>query len=647
MSISTLRGLAKAYSDSIIDRKQYIHRRRELIDDIVAGKAEIVPYQSHTASGRPKLDRTFSDREDTLELPMIDEHPTERSIGPKSNGSRKMMIAVLIVGMSLIGWIVFQPKQTPIQTPIVATAPAPAIALDDTSRAELTEFLNNNKWQNKHLTALTTLWLAKDISVRQIAAEHPIVHQITDSVGQKFREETALLELGDRDEVLARQRLLLDLGKALSPHSERLQRLEEEWQASNLGRAVTASSGPASTVADSAQPSESRLLASNDATQDSTNVALSSSATSADDVDAHDDAIDVAPVQNSEMADPIDLDEIEVEVPEKETNTVALQSSPEEFLESESADVTAATESGALIVESPTLTQTPSVDVIADAPTVALPSGENKVIPDVKPLQKTVAKQPSGVKKSLCRAALAKRRRPYCHDTLDEETNGPQLTVLPVGTFNMGGKTSEERPQRTINIDHPFAVSIYEISQREFEFYCQATRVDCPSQPWNDANFPVVNVTWEMASDYARWLSSITNATYRLPSESEWEYAARGGTDTPYPFGDEILPTHARFSFRGAQETPLASNDRSVNRNKFRLFHMVGNVQEWVQDTWNDNYAGAPTDTSARLTGGQEKVVRGGSFRDGPEKIRSASRTYLAAGNANITTGFRIVREVD
>ncbi|MFP6781572.1 MAG: hypothetical protein VCB59_07715, partial [Gammaproteobacteria bacterium] len=310
MSISTLRGLAKAYSDSIIDRKQYIRQRRELIDDIVAGKAEIVPNQSHTASGRPKLDRTFSDREDTLELPMIDEHPTERAIVPKSNGSRKMMIAALIVGMSLIGWIVFQPKQTPIQTPIVATAPAPApaIALDDTSRAELTEFLNNNKWQNKHLTALTTLWLAKDMSVRQIAAEHPIVHQITDSVGQKFREETALLELGDRDEVLARQRLLLDLGKALSPHSERLQRLEEEWQASNLGRAVTASSGPASTVADSAQPSESRLLASNDATQDNTNVALSSSATRAADVDAHDDAIDVTPVQNSEMADPINLD---------------------------------------------------------------------------------------------------------------------------------------------------------------------------------------------------------------------------------------------------------------------------------------------------------------------------------------------------
>jgi len=338
------------------------------------------------------------------------------------------------------------------------------------------------------------------------------------------------------------------------------------------------------------------------------------------------------------MADPVNLDEIEIEVPEKETNTVALQNG---------ADVTATTESASLIVESPTLTQTPSVDEIADAPTVALSSGEDEVIADVKPLQKFVAKQPSSVKKSLCRAALAKRRRPYCHDTLDEETNGPQLAVLPVGTFNMGGKTSEERPQRTINIDHPFAVSIYEISQREFEFYCQATRVDCPSQPWNDANFPVVNVTWEMASDYARWLSSITNATYRLPSESEWEYAARGGTDTPYPFGGEILPTHTRFSFRGAQETPLASDDRSVNRNKFRLFHMVGNVQEWVQDTWNDNYAGAPMDTSARLTGGHEKVVRGGSFRDGPEKIRSASRTYLAAGNANITTGFRIVREVD
>ena len=150
-----------------------------------------------------------------------------------------------------------------------------------------------------------------------------------------------------------------------------------------------------------------------------------------------------------------------------------------------------------------------------------------------------------------------------------------------------------------------------------------------------------------MASAYARWLSETTNATYRLPSESEWDYAARAGTSTAYPFGDEVLPTHARFSFRGLQETPLANNDRSVNRNNFRLFHMIGNVQEWVEDAWVDNYAGAPNDTSARLSDSQEKVVRGGSFRDGPENIRSASRGNLAASSANNTTGFRIVREVD
>ncbi|MDA0821564.1 MAG: formylglycine-generating enzyme family protein [Proteobacteria bacterium] len=157
----------------------------------------------------------------------------------------------------------------------------------------------------------------------------------------------------------------------------------------------------------------------------------------------------------------------------------------------------------------------------------------------------------------------------------------------------------------------------------------------------------MVNVSWEMASEYTEWLSNKTGAKYRLPTESESEYAARAGTTTVYPFVDEILPTHARFSFRAIASSPLANDNRSVNRNNFRLYHMVGNVQEWVQDGWEDSYVNAPNDSQARRGNSRERVVRGGSYLDGPDKVRSAYRTFLAADAANAATGFRVVREVE
>ena len=108
------------------------------------------------------------------------------------------------------------------------------------------------------------------------------------------------------------------------------------------------------------------------------------------------------------------------------------------------------------------------------------------------------------------------------------------------------------------------------------------------------------------------------------PSESEWEYAARGGTTTPYPFGDEILISDAVFSDRKQLNAPLPKTDRSVNRNKFKLYHMVGNVREWATDDWHEGYDGAPSDGSARNNSGTPmRVIRGGSYADSAEALRS------------------------
>jgi formylglycine-generating enzyme required for sulfatase activity len=157
---------------------------------------------------------------------------------------------------------------------------------------------------------------------------------------------------------------------------------------------------------------------------------------------------------------------------------------------------------------------------------------------------------------------------------------------------------------------------------------------------------PIVNVSWSEAVAYAEWLSGVTGARYRLPTEAEWEYAARGGATTTYPFGDELLPTHARFSFRQTEERPLAANDRSINRNDFRLYHMLGNVREWVADAWSDHYAGAPADGRAAPGGAGERVVRGGSYADGADALRVAARVRLGAAGDRYT-GFRLLRELD
>ena len=190
-------------------------------------------------------------------------------------------------------------------------------------------------------------------------------------------------------------------------------------------------------------------------------------------------------------------------------------------------------------------------------------------------------------------------------------------------------------------------MSVYEISFADFGVYCKAAGQRCPENPWASDDFPVSLVSWDEAVAYAEWLSAETGHSYRLPSEAEWEYAARAGSRTRYPFGDDVTPVAARSSANGAVDSPLANTDRSVNRNEFRLFHMIGNVREWVADHWQSGYAGAPTDGAARL--GSEaalRVVRGGAYSDGPLPLRSAARASLERGTRDRLTGFRLVREL-
>ena len=160
----------------------------------------------------------------------------------------------------------------------------------------------------------------------------------------------------------------------------------------------------------------------------------------------------------------------------------------------------------------------------------------------------------------------------------------------------------------------------------------------------------MINVNWEDAKAYAAWLSEQTGKRYRLPSESEWEYAARAGTETAYSWGDEIGVNRANCDGGGSRwDNKQTSPAGSFEPNAFGLYDMHGNVCEWVEDCWHDNYEGAPSDGSAWTSGGDSSraVVRGGSWFCLPRDLRSAIRYRLRPSNGNRNGGFRLVQDLN
>ena len=246
-----------------------------------------------------------------------------------------------------------------------------------------------------------------------------------------------------------------------------------------------------------------------------------------------------------------------------------------------------------------------------------------------------------------CSAALSQVRLNYCQDFLASGDAGPLLAVIPAGSFMMGnGELADESPVHRVTLSQGFAMSVYEVSQSEFELYCRTAGKPCPPQPWTRGDYPVVNVSWHDAQDYAQWLSLATHQRYRLATEAEWEYAARAGAEGLYPSGDSLSPTDAYFSM-GTTLTAPAPRSMRFNANAWHLMHMVGNAREWVADNWSPGFSGAPTDGSARVGGeSATKVVRGGCYADPAIKLRLTTREPLPADTRDRCTGIRLVREI-
>lgn len=282
----------------------------------------------------------------------------------------------------------------------------------------------------------------------------------------------------------------------------------------------------------------------------------------------------------------------------------------------------------------------------------------------------------------------------------------PEMVVVPAGKFTMGSPSNEperteiEGPQRQVTI-RQFAAGKFDVTRGQWAAFAAATKRPLtggcawagpseekldPKMSWRtlgfsqDDNHPVVCVTWQDAEDYVSWLSQRTGRKYRLLSEAEWEYAARAGTTTTYPWGASASHEHANYGSDECCSGVAAGRDQWVNTspvgafppNQFGLHDMHGNVLQWVQDCFAESYSGLAVDGSAYEQSLQLKtagpfpgfdmkgtnscayrMVRGGDWGDPPSMIRSAFRNFGPGPGATLENyrsgglGFRVARGID
>jgi formylglycine-generating enzyme required for sulfatase activity len=271
----------------------------------------------------------------------------------------------------------------------------------------------------------------------------------------------------------------------------------------------------------------------------------------------------------------------------------------------------------------------------------------------------------------------------------------PRMVVIPAGEFSMGspaaeaGRGVDEGPQRQVAIAQPFALGRGEVTVAEFRRFVEeagyrteaerdARALGCsgfiyeasgPVTSWRNPGLvqadshPVLCVSWNDARAYAQWLSRKTGKRYRLPTEAEWEYAARAGTASSRYWGDDPLQAckyanvadQSRIQTWGFGQKHECTDGHYFTApaggyapNRFGLYDMLGNVWEWTEDCWNASYAGASADGTAWTTGDcAQRVLRGGSWSTVPRFARSAARHKNPADYRDNLTGFRLARVID
>jgi formylglycine-generating enzyme required for sulfatase activity len=234
-------------------------------------------------------------------------------------------------------------------------------------------------------------------------------------------------------------------------------------------------------------------------------------------------------------------------------------------------------------------------------------------------------------------------------DTFRDCVDCPELVVLPAGSFDMGSASEYENPIHRVTFAKPFAIGRHEVTFGEWD-KC-VDEGGCKYRPddrgWGRGERPAVNLSWLDAKAFVSWLSQKTGKAYRLPSEAEWEYAARAGTNTSYWWGRDVGSRQANCRECNTGEPQRTTPVGSFKPNGFGLFDTAGNVAEWMEDCWNDNYRGAPRDGTAWMSGQcRLHVLRGGAFDSQAKFLRSTSRFRYDVDVRYVANGFRVVREL-
>ena len=239
-----------------------------------------------------------------------------------------------------------------------------------------------------------------------------------------------------------------------------------------------------------------------------------------------------------------------------------------------------------------------------------------------------------------------------------------------------------ERPQHRVHIAGPFAIGRYALSFDDYDHYdvdAVGENIAAPESPglvsrllgrkqtvdraltrspdkrgWGRGRRPVIFVSWDQVVAYSRWLATQTGRPCRLPSEAEWEYAARAGTTTPFWWGESITTDqgnyNGNYTYGGGPEGEYREKTLPVDAfdaNPWGLYQVHGNVLEWVQDCWNENYVDAPDDGSAWEKGDcHSRLVRGGWYFIRPWRLRSANRNRATRGNGGIDIGVRLAQDL-
>ncbi len=248
----------------------------------------------------------------------------------------------------------------------------------------------------------------------------------------------------------------------------------------------------------------------------------------------------------------------------------------------------------------------------------------------------------------------------------------PEMVVIPPGRFQMGDLNGsgavDERPVHDVRIGYRVAVGKFAVTRGEYAAFVNATGRGtgdgCQyftgrkwerggSKSWRDTGFsqtdrdPVVCVSWDDAKEYVSWLNRETGQSYRLLSESEWEYVARANSTTKYNWGNDPSGNKAVCDRCGSQwDNKRTAPVGSFSANSFGLYDVHGNVWEWVEDCWHDSYSGSPTNGASWISGGKcrQRVVRGGSWSARPKHLRVANRGWSNTDYQSSGLGFRVVR---